>query len=96
LHVELSCAGPLLSPGDAGFGARLGLTGVLAPLAPFKDKLTMLAGLECRAQSPNNGHSHGSTGFACGFGTEVLSTKGGPSLDWVVHEDAQTQLDLQS
>jgi hypothetical protein len=71
-----------------------GLTGVLAPLAPFKDKLTMLAGLECRAQSPNNGHSHGSAGFACGFGTEVLSTKGGPSLDWVVHEHSRTQTPL--
>lgn len=71
-----------------------GLTGVLAPLAPFKDKLTMVTGLECRAQSPNNGHSHGSAGFACGFGTEVLSTKGGPSLDWVVHEHSQAQTPL--
>lgn len=71
-----------------------GLTGVLAPLAPFQDKLTMVTGLECRAQSPNNGHSHGSAAFACGFGTEVLSTKGGPSLDWVVHQHSQTRTPL--
>ena len=63
-----------------------GLTGVLAPLAPFASKLTMVQGLDCNASSPNNGHSHGSAGFACGFGTPVVSSKGGPSLDWVVHE----------
>jgi hypothetical protein len=63
-----------------------GLTGVLAPLAPFASKLTIVQGLDCNASSPNNGHSHGSAGFACGFGTPVVSSKGGPSLDWVVHE----------
>jgi len=71
-----------------------GLTGVLAPLAPFQSKLTALRGLNCYADSPNNGHSHGSSGFACGFGTPVLSTKGGPSLDWVVHEHTQTDTPL--
>ncbi len=71
-----------------------GLTGVLAPLAPFKSKLTMLSGLNCNATSPNNGHSHGSAGFACGFGTPVLSTKGGPSIDWVVHEHTKTDTPL--
>jgi len=63
-----------------------GLSGALSPLAPFASKLTMLQGLNCNADSPNNGHSHGSAAFACGFGTTTLSTKGGPSLDWVVHE----------
>lgn len=66
-----------------------GLTGVLAPLAPFASKLTMVRGLNCNANSPNNGHSHGSAGFACGFSTPVVSTKGGPSLDWVVHESSK-------
>src|SRR5262249_33233671 len=47
-------------------------------------------GLNCNADSPNNGHSHGSAAFACGFGTSALSTKGGPSLDWVVHEATRT------
>jgi len=63
-----------------------GLTGALAPLAPFASKLTMIQGLDCHADSPNNGHSHGSAGFACGQSTPVVSSKGGPSLDWVVHE----------
>jgi hypothetical protein len=66
-----------------------GLTGVLAPLAPFASKLTMVQGLDCHANSPNNGHSHGSAGFACGFSTPTVSSKGGPSLDWVVHEAAR-------
>jgi hypothetical protein len=67
-----------------------GFTGVLAPLAPFESKTTMVQGLNCNADSPNNGHSHGSAGFACGFGTPVLSTKGGPSLDWVVYQTTKT------
>jgi hypothetical protein len=67
-----------------------GLTGVLAPLAPFASKLTMVRGLNCHATSPNNGHSYGSAGFACGFSTPVVSTKGGPSLDWVVHQASRT------
>jgi hypothetical protein len=71
-----------------------GLTGVLAPLAPFASKLTMVRGLNCNAVTPNNGHSMGSAGFACGFGTPVLSTKGGPSLDWVVHEAFHTNTPL--
>lgn len=71
-----------------------GLTGVLAPLAPFASKLAMINGINCYAQSPNNGHSHGSAAFACGFGTDVLSTKGGPSLDWVVHEQTKTATPL--
>jgi len=71
-----------------------GLTGVLAPLVPFQSKLTMMSGLNCYADSPNNGHSHGSAAFACGFGTPILSTKGGPSLDWVVHEHTQTDTPL--
>jgi hypothetical protein len=50
----------------------------------------------CTSSFPARGRRCLDAGFACGFGTEVLSTKGGPSLDWVVHEDAQTQLDLQS
>lgn len=66
-----------------------GLSGVLGPLAPFASKLTMVRGLTCNATSPNNGHSHGSAGFACGFGTPVVSTKGGPSLDWAVHETSK-------
>jgi hypothetical protein len=66
-----------------------GLTGVLAPLAPFASKLTMVRGLNCNATSPNNGHSYGSAGFACGFSTPVVSTKGGPSLDWVVHQSSR-------
>ncbi len=71
-----------------------GYTGALAPLAPFQSKLAMVNGLNCYADSPNNGHSHGSAGFACGFGTDVLSTKGGPSLDWVVHERSQADTPL--
>jgi len=71
-----------------------GYTGVLAPLAPFQSKLTMIRGLNCNADTPNNGHSHGSAAFACGFGTPVLSTKGGPSLDWVVHEAAKANTPL--
>src|SRR5689334_18319423 len=71
-----------------------GLSGVLAPLAPFQSKLTMLGGINCYAESPNNGHSHGSAAFACGFGTDVLSTKSGPSLDWVVHEHSKTETPL--
>jgi hypothetical protein len=71
-----------------------GFTGVLAPFAPFASKLTMVRGLNCHADSPNNGHSHGSAAFACGFGTPVLSTKGGPSLDWVVHEASATKTPL--
>jgi hypothetical protein len=71
-----------------------GLTGVLAPLAPFKSKITMVRGLNCNADSPGNGHSHGSAAFACGFGTPVLSTKGGPSIDWVVHEASKANTPL--
>ena len=71
-----------------------GYTGILAPLAPFQSKLTMIRGLDCHAESPNNGHSKGSSAFACGFGTPVLSTKGGPSLDWVVHEATKTDTPL--
>ena len=32
--------------------------------------------------------------FSCGFGTTVLSTKGGPSLDWVLHEATKTETPL--
>jgi Protein of unknown function (DUF1552) len=71
-----------------------GYTGILLPLAPFQAKLTMIQGLDCHAESPNNGHSKGSSAFACGFGTPVLSTKGGPSLDWVVHEATKTDTPL--
>jgi hypothetical protein len=71
-----------------------GPTGVLAPLAPFQPKTTFIQGLNCNADSPNNGHSHGSAGFACGFSTPVVSTKGGPSLDWVVHEATKTDTPL--
>jgi hypothetical protein len=71
-----------------------GLTGALAPLAPFQSKLTMVRGLNCNATSPNNGHSHGSAAFACGFGTPVLSSKQGPSLDWVVHQSSKANTPL--
>jgi uncharacterized protein DUF1552 len=68
--------------------------GALAALSPFQSKLTTIRGLTCNATSPNNGHSHGSAGFACGFSTPVLSTKGGPSLDWVVHEASKASTPL--
>ena len=80
----------LLCPGGPGPCAPRGLTGALAPLAPFPAKLTIIRGLDCYTDSPNNGHSQGSAAFACGFSTPVLSTKGGPSLDWVVHEASET------
>jgi len=54
----------------------------------------MVEGLNCNATSPNNGHSHGSTAFACGLSTPVLSTKQGPSLDWVVYQASKTNTPL--
>ncbi len=63
-----------------------GLTGVLAPLAPFADQLTTLRGITAAASAPGTGHIAGSASFCCGMDSGG-NDKDGPSLDWVCYEN---------
>ncbi len=64
--------------------AAAGLTGPLAPLAPFSRSLSMVRGLASRTGGPNNGHQRGCAAFACGMDFRTPFSKGGPSLDWLL------------
>ncbi len=64
-----------------------GLVGPLAPLAPHADRLAMVRGIDARAMAPGNGHTRGSSAFACGVSTDTFQSKGGPSLDWAAFEE---------
>lgn len=64
-----------------------GYTGVLEPLAPFAEKLTMIRGIDTHAQASGPGHDAGSHAFCCALNSGGDNTnKQGPSLDWVVKE----------
>lgn len=63
-----------------------GFQGVLAPLAPFAPKMTMVRGVNVNCRAFGNGHTHGSYSFACGMDGPSANTKSGPSLDWVAYK----------
>jgi hypothetical protein len=71
-----------------GFPANLstnGLTGAIAPLAPFAGQLTMLRGINAVSSAPGTGHIPGSASFCCAQDSGG-NDKGGPSLDWVAYQ----------
>ena len=64
-----------------------GYTGVLRPLAPFAERLTMIRGIDTHASAPGPGHDAGSHAYCCALNSGGDNTnKQGPSLDWVVKE----------
>lgn len=83
-----------------GFPANLsadGYTGVLAPIASFAPKLTMVRGIETHATAPGPGHDAGSHAFCCAIDSGGDNTnKQGPSLDWVAHEGLSPQTPFQT
>jgi hypothetical protein len=63
-------------------------TGVLEPLAPYADQLTMIRGIATHADAPGPGHDAGSHAYCCAWSTKDgdNANKQGPSLDWVAKE----------
>ncbi len=60
----------------------------LAALSPFKDRLTMLRGVDVRTQGPGiTEHSKGCASFLCGYDYENVESKGGTTLDWVIKQE---------
>ena len=68
----------------------------VAPLKPYAAKLAMLKNVDVvnTVTGVETLHGTGSFSFLCAEDSTLLSTKGGPTLDWVIKQESSTQTPL--